>query len=59
MRPVGFLMCWSGDDPRPERCEGLAGDGLYRHAQRLSGLSLMVQETLTRDPMSGHLDRGH
>lgn len=25
-------MCWSGD----EQCEGLASDGLYRHAQRLS-----------------------
>lgn len=26
----------SEDQPRPERCEGLAGDGLYRHAERLS-----------------------
>ncbi|WP_085032586.1 IS66-like element accessory protein TnpA [Ensifer aridi] len=29
-------MCWSGDDPGPERCKGLAGHWLYRNAERLS-----------------------
>ncbi len=49
------IVYWVGDDPGPCWCEGLAGNGPYRHAQRLSGLSLMVQETLKRDPMCGHL----
>jgi hypothetical protein len=44
-------MCWSGDDPGPEQCEGLAGHGLYRYAEGFPGLSLMVQETLKRGPM--------
>ncbi|MGO4623818.1 hypothetical protein AB4Z34_17470 [Ensifer sp. 2YAB10] len=47
-------MCRSGDDPDPERCNGLARGRLYRHAPGLA-LSLMVQETLKRDPMIGHL----
>ncbi|WP_437416816.1 IS66 family insertion sequence element accessory protein TnpB [Sinorhizobium meliloti] len=48
-------MCWSGDDPGPERCEGLVGERLYGHPERLSQPVLMVQETLKRDPISGPL----
>ncbi|MFC0810117.1 IS66 family insertion sequence element accessory protein TnpB [Ensifer sp. P24N7] len=40
-------MCWSGDDPGPERCGVWLATG-YTPV-------LMVQETLKRDPISGPL----
>ena len=39
--------------PVPGGRSGVAGDGPHRHA--LDGLALIVQETLKRDPHSGHL----
>ena len=41
--------------PIPSGRSGLAGDGPHRHAQRIHGLALIVQETLKRNPHSGHL----
>lgn len=48
-------MYWSGDDPGPERREGVARHRLYGMRKGFPGLALMVQETLKRDPHSGHL----
>ena len=31
----------------------LAGDGFYRHAQRIDGLAALVQDQLRRDPFCG------
>lgn len=42
-------------DPAPVRRAGVTGDRPYRHAQSFSSLSLIVQETLKRDPHGGHL----
>ncbi|WP_353000467.1 IS66 family insertion sequence element accessory protein TnpB [Mesorhizobium sp. M0808] len=55
-RSAGSWMCWSGDDPGPERREGVAPHWLYTDMRKgFPGLALMVQETLKRDPHSGHL----
>lgn len=49
-------MFWSGDDPGPERgVKVWLATGHTDMRKGFPGLSLMVQETLKRDPHSGHL----
>ena len=48
-------MLWSGDDPGSERCEGVAGDGLYGHAEGISWPVADGAGDAETDPHSGHL----
>ncbi|EAS51480.1 transposase ORF2-like protein [Aurantimonas manganoxydans SI85-9A1] len=52
----GSSPFWNGaDDPGSERGAGLAGEGHVDMRKGFPGLSLIVQETLKRDPNDGHL----
>jgi transposase-like protein len=43
------------DDDRSGRREGAPGARLHRHEKGRDGLAMLVQETLKKDPFSGHL----
>jgi transposase len=47
--------CWSGDDPGPERRQGLDREWPHGHAPWHASLALMVQESLKRQPHAGDL----
>ena len=51
-RYVAFSMLWFADDPGSDGRASVAGDRLHGHAPRLS---VVVQEVLRKDPLSGHL----
>ena len=55
MRWRGSLTCWSADDCDPQQCAGLDRDRTHRHAARIYGLALHVQQRLKRDPHAGDL----
>lgn len=54
-RLAACLTFWDADDRGTERRAGLAGNGPYRYESWVPRLSLLVQESLKRDPHAGDL----